>query len=245
MLETSIIQMSTFLKHKTTPRSKYHARYFKRKPCIDVIVPSYRCNIEFLSQIVSINVPSHIETTFIIVIDNPKFKITNEFKDQLFGCIKNESNVNLRIHQHSSNLGASAARNTGINSADAEYLIFLDDDIKPSKNLIVKYVDAIINNPNAKMFIGNTVLPMDIDTDNYNIWQQALKKSVAYFYDISTKMDHPPWGVTANIMLKIGRIEGIHFDTSYRKNGGGEDIDICTQLVDIKHLNRDSISVTT
>jgi hypothetical protein len=50
---------------------------------------------------------------------------------------------------------------------------------------------------------------------------------VTYFWDIATKLAVDlPWGVTANLITRRVN-DGVIYDTSYPKTGGGEDIDFC------------------
>jgi hypothetical protein len=55
--------------------------------------------------------------------------------------------------------------------------------------------------------------------------------NVMYFYGISKHRIHPPWGVTANMMVRGSRHNhAIQFKNLYPKTGGGEDIDFVFQL---------------
>jgi glycosyltransferase involved in cell wall biosynthesis len=60
------------------------------------------------------------------------------------------------VIQHSCNLGISAARNTGINSASARVVAFLDDDCEPcprwAETLLASYEDGVIG-------VGGAVIP--------------------------------------------------------------------------------------
>ena len=58
-----------------------------------------------------------------------------------------------------SNQGASMARNTGLAQSFSDHAILLDDDIVPKNNLIDAYVSAIERYPDAKIYIGNTIIP--------------------------------------------------------------------------------------
>eukprot|EP01118_Nematostelium_gracile_P016497 TRINITY_DN6845_c0_g2_i1.p1 TRINITY_DN6845_c0_g2~~TRINITY_DN6845_c0_g2_i1.p1 ORF type:complete len:246 (+),score=46.41 TRINITY_DN6845_c0_g2_i1:46-783(+) len=50
---------------------------------------------------------------------------------------------------------------------------------------------------------------------------------ITYFWDIATKREKIPWGVTANLLV---RRSNHYFDSEFIKTGGGEDIDYCLQL---------------
>lgn len=216
ILETGIIRVESLMMYK-------HKQYPKKKLCLDIVVPSFRCSISRLENFIELSVPENVDLTLIFVIDNPYFKLS--LSDFVNLVSKLSFRGHLRMHFHSKNLGASAARNTGLDSSSADYVIFLDDDIVPDSDLVTEYAISICENPSAKVLVGNVVLP-----DSINCWQAAVKGSLAYFFDIALKMEHPPWGVTANLCV-VGR-QDIRFDTIYPKSGGGEDIDFCFRILE-------------
>jgi hypothetical protein len=51
---------------------------------------------------------------------------------------------------------------------------------------------------------------------------------VTFFWDIADKISTDvPWGVTANLIAKRDILDGVEFDCTFPKTGGGEDIDYC------------------
>ena len=54
--------------------------------------------------------------------------------------------------------------------------------------------------------------------------------NVGYFYYIAQKMTRPPWGVTANLMVRGSRLNStIQFKSINPKTAGGEDIEFVSQ----------------
>jgi len=136
--------------------------------------------------------------------------------------------VDVRIRRNETNLGASESRNRGMQESAADWIHFLDDDIVPQSNLLLRVEQAIRDSPNAAGFVGRSNFPRS-DT----IFTTAVRLAgVVFFWDIATNLDlanDVPWGVTANLVVhrKIDLKDDIFFDTSFPKTGGGEDIEFC------------------
>ena len=211
---------------------------------VDVVVPSYRINIKYLQDICSIEVPSYMRTTIIIIIDNPsllkkkmsasKIKTSSEAAFELENLLTNmpQFKNNIRIRCNEYNLGASASRNRGIEESSAEYILFLDDDVIPSKNLLHEYGKALKTSVTKKEpilgLIGLVRFPRYSDM---SIIHAAVVMSYLIFaFEISASniYKEPAWGVTANILYT--KFPGMSFDTQYAKTGGGEDVDFALRL---------------
>jgi glycosyltransferase involved in cell wall biosynthesis len=198
--------------------------------CLDVVVPSYRTNNkDILARILSLRCTDPIYVTFWVVVDNPDEKNLAEVKDlaEEFNGGLDGGNYFVNVIHYGENRGASYARNTGYNYSTADWVLFLDDDVIPEEPLLEAYAGSIMRYPKAKCMVGLTKLP-----EPCNIWTKILKTcNVMYFYGISKHRIHPPWGVTANIMVRGSRHNhAIQFKYLYPKTGGGEDIDFVFQL---------------
>ncbi|KIY69659.1 glycosyltransferase family 2 protein [Cylindrobasidium torrendii FP15055 ss-10] len=192
---------------------------------IDVVIPSYRVDVPLLERILELKPPPTVSTMFVLIIDDPKaVKPVQRLKE------KYGSRPDVRIRQHTENLGASAARNRGIEESSADWIVCLDDDIKPDADLLEKVAMNIRNNPNAAGFAGNVFFP-PADT----IYTSAIHLAgVTYFWNIAEKFEGKPvpWGVTANLIFRRNKGARVLFDTSFPKTGGGEDIDFCARKED-------------
>lgn len=123
------------------------------------------------------------------------------------------------------NLGASEARNRGIQESCAEWILFLDVDIIPDDNILHAYCLKILEHPYASGFIGSTRLPIATNSRQAAI----VLAQLTYFWNIAEKFPDQtelPWGVTANL---CARRSSIRFRSIFPKTGGGEDIDYCLQ----------------
>ena len=202
-------------------------------PCIDVIIPTYRCNLSILQNICDLSSErENIDIHKIIIVDNPQ----SENLEQIKKLQSYNYHRTIRICIMKSNQGASMARNTGLAQSFSDHAILLDDDIIPESNLIDAYIGAIERYPDAKIYVGNTKIPK---ARTY-IEKSIIASRICYFYGISTQVKNPPWGVTANICVKSRTNNKIWFLTNYPKTGGGEDIDFCLRY---KSKNEDICSV--
>jgi len=64
-----------------------------------------------------------------------------------------------------------------------------------------------------------------------NAWTKMLRTCITMFFcGISKHVTFPPWGVTANLLVRGSRHNPtIQFKSVFPKTGGGEDIDLCFQ----------------
>ena len=185
---------------------------------LDVAIPSYRVNIEILKGILSLKPSDTCSVMFIIIIDNPHSSNVSELEKE-YG-----HRPDVRIRRNALNMGASGSRNRALDESAAEWIIFLDDDIIAHSDLLVETERAIKEHPNAAGFVGKSIFPR-----SHNIFTTAVRiAGVAFFWDIATKIkEDVPWGVTANLIARRNIRDGIRYDLSYPKTGGGEDIEFC------------------
>ncbi len=221
----------------------------KMKVILDVIVPSYRVDVENLQRICNLNVPEIMKTTFIIIIDNPKRlkSIVTELGLDTTDSSKEVHNVkasylletflssktinNIRVRCNEVNVGASTSRNRGIQESSAEYLLFLDDDIIPDQDLLTEYGKALVNESEEKPILGLVGMVRFPRSNDMKIIHSAVHMSyLTFMFEIAGNKlyKEPAWGVTASILFK--NFPGISFDTRYAKTGGGEDVDISLRL---------------
>ncbi len=193
---------------------------------IDVIIPSYRLDLNFILPILNLKIPKQTTIRFTIIIDNPKIEIPQK--------LINHKQKNLQIIRNKSNLGASKTRNKGIDSTTYEYILFLDDDIIPNDDLLFHYVKEIQSNDNtSNKIIGYSGL-IKFPNPTNSFTKGVIASDILTFFSISNWMDRISWGVTANLMLKRSFIKKERFRDIFPKFGGGEDIDFCLRLINNK-----------
>ena len=191
---------------------------------LDIVIPSYRVDLNFLDPILQLRPPNNCSVMFIIIIDDPNSPSIDPLQ-QKYGA-----DPFVRIRVNKTNLGASASRNRGMKESAADWIHFLDDDITPDEKLLVQTAEAIREHPDVVGFVGTSKFPIAT-----NIFTTAIHLAdVTYFWDIARKRPEDrdlPWGVTANLIVRRNA-DDVDFDLIFPKTGGGEDIDLCRRKRD-------------
>ena len=204
--------------------------------CLDVVVPSYRCDFESLKALSGLSVTGTAASVHILlVIDDPlssKISDVRRLEDWT-------PNHLVRVHLNPENMGASLSRNTGLACSHGDWVVLLDDDVVPDQNILNAYLGASIRHPDAKILVGLTLLPSPS-----RLVEHALAASqMTFFFGVAQKMKHPPWGVTANLCVRGRADEPVWFGKGYPKSGGGEDVDYCLRVKDMERNGAVIVSV--
>lgn len=87
--------------------------------------------------------------------------------------------IRFKILHHEKNKGLSAARNTGMDAATGEYVLFLDSDDELTLDCVEKLVAPVVNDPSIEMVMGN----YSIHTDGCPIapFEQPISKTQEEF----------------------------------------------------------------
>lgn len=106
-------------------------------PKISVIIPCY--NVEnYITKCINSVLEQSYENIEVVLIDDGS---TDNTSNVLLKCIESRSNV---IYVQNKNSGVSNARNTGLDKATGEYVMFLDSDDYISKNTISNMLKLMI-----------------------------------------------------------------------------------------------------
>ncbi|KAF9526234.1 NAD-dependent epimerase/dehydratase [Crepidotus variabilis] len=197
----------------------------QKKLTLDVVIPCYRVDLTVLNTMLSLKSSPTCSTMFIVIIDNPLSPHIFELESRY------AHRPDIRIRINKTNVGASASRNRGMEESAADWVHFLDDDVVPDEDLLIKAEEIIRAHPRAAGFVGNSIFP----TANTVFTTAVHVASLTYFWDIASKMKDNvdlPWGVTANLIARRNIPDGVKFDLMYPKTGGGEDIDFCIRKRD-------------
>jgi glycosyltransferase involved in cell wall biosynthesis len=213
---------------------------------LDVIVPSYRVQLDYLAKICSLRVPERIYANFIIIIDNKEAmlrsvqqiqtdrKMEDTSLDRVESFLEeylSQSGNRVRVRCNSANLGASASRNRGLEESAAEFVLHLDDDLVPNPDLLEQYGRKLFEIDHTVVgLVGLVRFPRD---PNLPLRHAAVLMSyLTFMFEIAERDLYacPAWGVTANILF---RRTSVRFDLAYAKTGGGEDVDYSLRVVEI------------
>nr|WP_121269734.1 glycosyltransferase family 2 protein [Pedobacter schmidteae] len=193
---------------------------------IDVVVPSFRLDEEILLNICNLEIPEGVLATFYIVADNPAMEIPE-------GLLKLALEDKIVVVKNEINLGFSRTRNKGIRLGNSKWLLLLDDDVTPEKNLLTAYAAAIAKHPDALGFAGITNFPEPFDTATLALHVNGNTGHSKGANHHTTLM----WVPTTNIMLNREKMDASLFDEQLKK--GGEDIEFLVRnalLNDEKYL---------
>jgi len=149
---------------------------------VSIVIPFYNSydSIDRCLDSISIQIYSNYE---VIVVDDGSI---NSFSKKYDNFLSNNSHI--RCVTHSSNLGVSAARNTGISESNGKFIFFLDADDWLSKNALsnlIKYV-----NINSELIVAphnQYISPTNIKKKSYlvNSNQAILDKYTILKYVIN------------------------------------------------------------
>ena len=187
---------------------------------MDVVVPTYRCDIAALRRITQLRASYPVAVSFWIILDNP----THPKAAEVEAMQTVAQNYQINVRSLGMNCGASAARNFGLGHSLADWVVLLDDDVTPEPQLLDAYLGAAQRWPKAGVLVGSTHLPPPTNWLTHAI----VASDIPGAYTIAERRAEPPWGVTANLCVR-GRDRRLRFDLRYPKTGGGEDLDFCAQ----------------
>jgi len=186
---------------------------------IDVVIPSFRLQSKYLLSIIGMKKPLNSKIRYIIIGDNPEAQLSNNFNDKI-------DNKFVLFHKNTKNLGAHGSRNVGINLSESDWILFLDDDIKPDQELLIKYTEAIRANPHEVGFFGETLFPKPFN----NFTKGIIACDILTFFFLAGYYSKLKWAPTANVIIKTDVIGETRFQNIFPNNGGGEDIDFFLQI---------------
>ena len=190
---------------------------------VSVIIPFYKW-FDGIPAILSLKVDIEDKLEFIIVI-NGKKHLSDQIRKACF-CHNSGEKI-FHFVELGENKGAAVARNAGLAVASGSVIVFLDSDIIPEESLLVKHVQHYKANRHTTGVLGD-VRFFDIK----NLLQKAVHSSGfdgGFVYPSEMLLD---WGPTANISFSREAIGLLRFDTSFPKQGGGEDVDFGIQVTE-------------
>ena len=219
---------------------------------LDVVVPSYRVRLDYLQSICYLRVPERIQTNFIVIVDNKSALIRAGEEIVAMGDDRDDTDAEkddpisrastllekhlagtgntVRVRCNRENVGASASRNRGIDESCAEYVLNLDDDLYPDRDLLEVYGRKLLEiDETVAGLVGLVRFPRDPDLPLRHA--AVLMSYLTFMFEIAehTAYKNPAWGVTANILFRRTRVR---FDPVYAKTGGGEDVDYALKVTE-------------
>lgn len=188
---------------------------------LDIIVPVVREPEQVVERLAELEVPLVWMTTAYLVV-NEQCSIPEPTEHTLSNGIRVEWLVSDRA-------GVSAARNTGLDASTGNWILFLDDDVRPAPDLLKRYAEGIKDRGNSITgMVGLTCMPSPPTR-----FARGVKAThMPYFYEIARWRDKVSWGVTANLFLLRDAVGDIRFSPAFSGAGGGEEVDFCLRVVE-------------
>lgn len=186
---------------------------------LDVIIPSYRLQSEYILPIIQMDIPPATQVRYFIIADNPDVVTPHELVPYI-------DNKKINLIRNGTNLGVCKTRNVGIENCIADWVLFIDDDVKPEKNLLVIYLNAITNNPDEVGFFGEVIFPRPV-----NRFTRGLSASIILtFFTIGRHINYLKWAPTPNVLIRRSAIGNVRFNEVFNKFGASEEIDFFLRI---------------
>ena len=120
----------------------------KKNPLVSIIVPCFNSAKTIKNTLKTILAQSYTNLEVIVVSDgstDDTVKIAKSIKDPRIQIIEKE------------NGGVSTARNTGIDAAKGQFVLFVDSDDRISETMVEKMLNRIISHPNSLIVCGKLI----------------------------------------------------------------------------------------
>lgn len=191
------------------------------KLTIDVVMPSFRLEEKYVLPVLRLPRPDNAVIKFYLMADNPDIVPAESIR-----ALADNNDVFLYINEK--NLGASGTRNRGISVSKGDWILFLDDDVTITDDLLFRYTAAATEHPNEIGFIGLIHFPPPPS----DFARALMVNGNVNIFSVTANKPSFTWGATANIMVKRSAVGDVRFSTDYPKAGGGEDVDFFLHVRD-------------
>jgi len=134
---------------------------------VSIIIPTYN-RLQRLKQVIAAleNQEYPLDNIEVIIISDGSTDGTDAYLTDL------KSPLNL-IFVPQANAGPAAARNSGIKHARSEYVLFIDDDVVPSPQLIIEHMQLHTSRTNL-VVLGPMLNPSDFTLSPWVAWEQSM-----------------------------------------------------------------------
>ncbi|RDZ35269.1 MULTISPECIES: glycosyltransferase family A protein [unclassified Haloferax] len=203
---------------------------------ISVVIPAYNAESTISSAIESVLSQSYDNYEIIVVDDGSK--------DNTVSVIRNEFDENLTLIQHNDNKGAAAARNTGINASNGEFISFLDSDDQYCKSKLKKQYMCL------KQKDEDYVAVHSKEKKEQNSLPRKIEDYIGHKLQVFDKYDEDlpvskhkldllsadsKFGNTSTLMVRSQAVQAVNgFDESFQRH---QDWEFLIRLLDIGKIS--------
>ncbi len=191
---------------------------------ISIVLPTYNRLTQLQRVLAGLAAQTYPLTAFeVVIVSDGSTDGTNDYLQSYSGPLLVRSFVQ-------PNGGAAAARNCGLQMAQGELIIFLDDDVAPAAQLVVEHVTTHQQQQGNVVVLGPMLTPSDVVLKPWVGWEQGM------LYKQYADMAAGHWAPTARQfytgnasvarrhLLAVGG-----FDTTFRR---AEDVELAYRLAD-------------
>lgn len=140
-------------------------------PKISVIIPVYNV-AEYIITCISSVTAQTFKDFELLVIDDCSQDNSIDLAEKY---LANNAAINWRIIKHEKNKGLSAARNSGIDEAQGQFIMFIDSDDWIPNNTLEIFYREIVKHPQS-IICGNTIAVTDIVKSPY--WVKLTERII-------------------------------------------------------------------
>ena len=134
---------------------------------VSIIIPTYNRLTRLKQVIAAIEHQTYaLDDVEVIVVSDG----STDGTDAYLSTIKTSLNLRYVLQQ---NAGPAAARNNGIRNAQGDIILFIDDDVVPSPQLLTEHMRIHTNRPNM-VVLGPMLNPPDFVFSPWVAWEQAM-----------------------------------------------------------------------
>ena len=188
----------------------------RARTSIDVVIPSIRFDMERMLEALQMDMPPGVDVSYYVISDNRSLESKDfEYMGRPARLIVNDDG-----------LGAPLSRNVGLEAGSGRYILFIDDDVRASPDILSRYLEAVREEPEAPGYIGPTLFPEPVNPFTRGI----LSSGMLTFFHLPGWRPHMLWGTTSNLMVRRDAVGDVRFSDAFPKHGGGEDIDFCLRI---------------
>lgn len=203
---------------------------------ISIIIPTYN-RIDDLKDCLSSILSQAINPYEVIVVDDSETDSIKEFlakKRQKFF----ETSINILYIKNIGNKSLTSARNLGIQNANGNIILFLDDDVVLNNEYLLKMIHAFKENPQIyglQGLVTNWPERSPFQKMFYHFTKKILHPNYDYFITPSWLTVYNPqpnhelssceWFSGCNQAYRCEVFEELKFDEQLKKYSSGEDID--------------------
>lgn len=138
---------------------------------VSIVMPTYNAEkyVKYAIDSVLCQTYSNIE---LLIIDDCSTDKTREILDSV-------KDQRIKTSYHSYNMGVSLTRNEGIEDAQGDYIIFMDDDDLMPKDRVFDHVEFLRAHPDIDA-VGGKVFDIDSDGNVTGIWNPVVVNNPRY-----------------------------------------------------------------